>query len=485
MLEALKNEANLTLTENGALAYRSTKSACLDLFAVCGALRQTGEKEIIRKFMRAYTEDPDTAMRILFYARDVRGGLGERRFFNIIVRHLADFRPTSVTKNLPLFAEYGRYDDTLSLLGTKCETNLAKLIRRQLDVDLAAAEDGKSVSLLAKWLPSINTSSPWTREHAKQLCRLLGMKEKEYRRTLSTLRRHIGIVEDSLRRKDYTFDYEKVPGKALFQYRHTMWRNDTERYETYIKEVRAGKASMNAGTLYPYEIVRAAMHEHDPDALRSLDAAWNALPDYTDSRNALAVIDGSGSMYMDYGGGILPITVAVSLGIYFAERNCGHFANHFITFSRTPRLVELKTKDIASKIHNCMWYNEIANTDLYEVFMLILITAVKHNLPQSELPELLYIISDMEFDMGLNPDETVFEDAKEKFEEYGYKLPQVVYWNVAARNEQYPITMNEKGAALVSGASPMLFSQMMAHDFTPISLMEQVLNSDRYKNICA
>lgn len=485
MLEELKNEANLTHTENGALAHRSTRSACLDLFAVCGALRQAGEKEIVRKFMRAYTEDPDTAMRILFYARDIRGGLGERRFFQIIVRHLADFRPTSVTKNLPLFSEYGRYDDVLALLGTKCEASLAKHIRRQLDADLAAAKEGKSVSLLAKWLPSVNTSSPWTREQAKQLCRLLGMKEKEYRKTLSTLRKHIGIVEDHLRRMDYSFDYSKLPGKALFQYRRAMWRNDQERYETYLEEARFGKTKMNVGTLYPYDIVRAAMHENNPDVLRSLDAAWNALPDYTDSRNALAVIDGSGSMYFDYGGGILPITVAVSLGLYFAERNRGHFANHFITFSETPQLVELKGNDISAKVHHCMSYNEIANTDLYEVFMLILITAVKHKLPQSELPELLYIISDMEFDMGLNPDKTVFEDAKEKFEDYGYKLPQVVYWNVAARNEQYPIQMNEKGAALVSGASPMLFSRMMSHDFTPFSLMEQILNSERYKNICA
>lgn len=485
MLEELKNEANLTHTENGAPAYRSTNSACLDLFAVCGALRQAGEKEIIRKFMRAYTEDPDTAMQILFYARDIRGGLGERRFFQIIVRHLADFRPASVTKNLPLFAEYGRYDDTLSLLGTKCEESLAKHIRSQLNVDLAAADNGKSVSLIAKWLPSVNTSSLRTRQQAKQLCHLLGMKEKEYRRTLSALRKHIGIVEDHLCRRDYSFDYSQIPGKALFQYRRAMWHNDRTRYENYLQKVHSGKAKMNTGTLYPYEIVRATMYEHDPDILCSLDTAWNALQDFTDSRNALAVVDGSGSMYCDYGGGILPITVAVSLGLYFAERNRGHFANHFITFSETPRLVKLKGNDIAAKAQHCMYYNEIANTDLYEVFMLILITAVKNNLPQSELPELLYIISDMEFDMGVNPDKTVFEDAKEKFEDYGYKLPQVIYWNVAARNEQYPVRMNEKGTALVSGASPMLFSHMMSHDLSPFTLMEQILNSDRYKKICA
>lgn len=242
---------------------------------------------------------------------------------------------------------------------------------------------------------------------------------------------------------------------------------------------------MNAQTLYPYEIVRAAMYEVNDDTIRSLDAAWNSLPDYTDSRNALAVIDGSGSMYYDYDDSILPITVAISLGLYFAERNRGHFANHFITFSETPQLVKVTGDDITAKVNHCMSYNEVSNTDLYEVFMLLLITAVKHNLPQSDMPELLYIISDMEFDEGVDPDKTVFEDAKEKFEDYGYQLPQVVYWNVSARNEQYPIQMNEHGTALVSGASPSLFSQMMSHDLTPFSMMELVLGSDRYRRISA
>ncbi len=448
MLELLKNEADLTRTENGALAYRSTNSACLDLFASCGALRHSEDKVIIRKFVRAYTEAPDIAMRILFYARDVRGGLGERRLFNIIVNYLADFRPESIIRNLPLFAEYGRYDDLLSLLNTKCEKRLASFIKAQLRADLDAMKDRKSVSLLAKWLPSVNTSSLWVQEQAKRLCRLLKMRESEYRKTLSALRAYIGIVENGLRRRDYTFDYSKLPGKALFKYRRALRRSDTERYEAYIEAVRASKAKMNVGTLYPYEIVRAAMTEQDPSVIRSLDTAWNLLPDHTDSRNALAVIDGSGSMYDDYGGGILPITVALSLGLYFAERSRGHFAGHFITFSEKPQLVE-------------------------------------NNLPQSELPELLYIISDMEFDDGVDPDKTVFEDAREKFGEYGYRLPQLVYRNVSARREQFPVRMDEKGVALVSGASPVLFSQIMSHDLTPFSLMERVLGSDRYKNICA
>lgn len=485
MLDELKNTANLTRTENGALAYYSTLSDCLDFFAVCGALRSANERDIIRRFTRAYSEDADTAMRILFYSRDIRGGLGERRTFNIIMHYLADFRPQSVIKNLPLFAEYGRYDDILSLLGTSCEGELVKYIRAQLNDDLISMREGKSVSLLAKWLPSVNTSSYETRERAKRLCKLLGMNAKEYRKTLSSLRAHIGIVEDKLRQHDYSFNYENLPAKALFKYRRAMWRNDKIRYENYIKEVRDGKALMNARTLFPYEIVRAAMSDHDRYSSLSLDTQWNALPDFTDSRNALAVIDGSASMTMHWGADIQPITVALSLGIYFAERNKGHFANHFITFSKHPRLIKIKGKNISDKVNYCLNYHEASSTDLYEVFMVILVTAVKNKLPQSELPELLYIISDMEFDIGTDPDETVFEDAKEKFEDYGYKLPQLVYWNVRSRHEQFPVKMNEKGVALVSGASPSLFAQMMSLDLTPYSVMEMVVNSERYRGISA
>ncbi len=235
MLDELKKEANLTYTENGALAYRSTYSSCLDLFATCGAMRQADSNTIIRKFTLAFTESPDIAIRILFYARDIRGGLGERRFFNIILHHLANTAPQSVKKNLPLIGEYGRYDDILSLLGTKCEKAMAGFISRQLKKDIYAMEKGNSVSLLAKWLPSVNSSVYETSERAKKLCRLLGMREKEYRKTLSILRAYIGIVEDKMRRKDYTFNYENLPGRALFKYRCAMYRHDKKRYKLYIK----------------------------------------------------------------------------------------------------------------------------------------------------------------------------------------------------------------------------------------------------------
>ena len=485
MLEELKHTSNLTQTENGALAYRTTRSACLDFFAVCGALRHESDRLIIRKFMRAYAEDPVTAMRILFYARDIRGGLGERRLFQVIIRHLAQTHPGSVIRNLLLFGEYGRFDDILSLLGTRCETALEKYIRHRLQQDVRLMQKNKPVSLLAKWLPSVNTSASHTREQARQICRLLGMREKEYRKTLSALRTHIGIVENQLRQQDYTFSYEKLPSRALLKYRRAFHIHDKKRYRMYLKHVSEGKAHMNTGTLYPYDIIRGVMKMSSEDSLEALNTAWNALPDYTDNRNALAVIDGSGSMFWGYEGSIAPITVAVSLGIYFAERNRGHFANHFITFSRTPQLVEIHGDNIAQKAEYCMSYNEIINTDLGAVFNLLLQTAIEYQLPQEEMPELLYIISDMEFDEGVDTDSTVHEGAKAQFESYGYRLPQVVYWNVSARREQLPVQMNEDGVALVSGASPSLFSQMLSQDLTPFSLMEQIISSERYKAVCA
>ncbi len=488
MLNALTSESNLTYTENGALTHRSSGSDCLDFFAVCGALRNASSDEIVRRFLRAYAENPDTAMKTLFYARDIRGGLGERRLFRCILRYLAYTKTSSVLKNLPLIAEYGRFDDLLILLGSPCEDELIRYLRAQLDADLAAMEAGDGCSLLAKWLPSVNTSSYKSRETAKKLCRLLGMREKEYRQTLAKLRAHIDIVESRLCRKDYTFDYEAVPAGALFKYREALLRNDGKRYSDYLFAVRQGKLKMHTGTLYPYQIVRSAMNEYDPDAILSLDTTWNALPDHCDGRNAIAVIDGSGSMYCDYGSGMMPATVALSLGIYFAEHSKGKFRDCFITFSETPRFVKIKGNDIAEKVRYCQSFDEIANTNLYAVFRLILRAAVKYNIPQEEMPELIYIISDMEFDeatYGSPKESTVHEKAKKLYEKYGYKLPQVVYWNVCARNEQVPVTMSESGTALVSGASPILFRQMMEMDITPFTMMEKILGSERYAPISA
>jgi len=484
-LEQLKKEANKTYTENGAAAYFSTESSCLDLFADAGALRSATDEDILKRFIRAYAENPDYAMRILFYARDIRGGLGERRFFRVILSYLAEAHKESVIKNLEKIAEYGRFDDLLSLMNTPCEEEMVEYIGKQLEEDIISCEKGGEVSLLAKWLPSVNASCGKTVRKAKLLAKNLGFTDEKYRKTLSKLRAYIKIVENNLRERDYTFDYEKQPSKALFKYRKAFARNDGERYYAFLEKTENGEAKLNTGTLMPYEIIHPFFERVvSQEETRSIDATWNALEDFGGKENAIAVIDGSGSMYCNTNP--RPIEVAMSLGIYFAERNKGAFANHFITFSENPRIVEIKGDDILEKVRCCASYNEVANTNIQRVFELILQTALKNRCTQNELPEKVYIISDMEFDYCTEDSNmTNFEYAKKLFERHGYRLPQIVFWNVQSRQMNHPVTKNKEGVVLVSGCSPSVFKMVAGGSANPYKFMVEILESDRYKNIAA
>ena len=483
MLEFLKREANKTYTENGSVTYRSTGRDCLDLFATIGALRRESEQEITARFLRAYAEDPDLAMKILFYGRDVRGGLGERRVFRILLRWLAVSKPESVVRNLPYVAEYGRWDDVLVLLDTPCRAEALALLKQQFDADLAALSSDGDVSLLGKWLPSVNASNDETVRAAKQIANAFGLSDRDYRKTLTKLRAQIRILENNLRERDYTFDYSKQPSKAMFKYRKAFLRNDAERYGAFMQRVSTGEVKLNTGALYPYEIIEKAFHCDDAERL-SLDATWRALADYTQDENALVVADGSGSMY--WGGKPMPAAVAQSLAIYFAEHNRGAFRNHFITFSMNPRLVEIKGRDIVDKARYCETFNECANTNIQKVFELVLNAAVRNRVPQKDLPSTLYIISDMEFDScAAGASLTNFEYAAKLFRQAGYRLPNVVFWNVSSRNQQQPITTNEQGVALVSGCSPRIFSMVMEGSLDPFTFMLSVIDTERYAPIRA
>ena len=486
-LNLLKKEANHTSTENGAAAYASTMSDCLDLFSTIGALRSAPEEEIAGRFLRAWAEDRDIAVKIAFFARDVRGGLGERRAFRIMLRTLASLSPASVLKNLDNIPEYGRYDDLLTLLDTPCQPQMLAYIRDQLDRDLAALKSGSGdVSLLAKWLPSVNASSGDTVRTAKRVARALGMTDPAYRKSLSALRGRIAILENHLRERDYTFDYAKQPSRAMYKYRRAFARNDRKRYTAFLNRVCSGEARLNTGALYPYDLI-APIVNGTPDAAErlSLDTAWKALPDYVGDGNALAVVDGSGSMY-GYRAQPMPAAVALSLGLYFAQRSTGAFHNHFITFSEHPRLVEIKGGDLCEQVKYAMTFNEVANTNIQAVFELILNTAVKHRLRQSDLPESLYFISDMEFDFCTEgADLTNFEYARRAFAKAGYRLPRVIFWNVASRRLQQPVTMNEQGVALVSGCTPRLFELVLSGQFSPYQYMMDILNDPRYRDLSA
>ena len=495
MLQYLKNESNKTFTENGAVTLKTSNSDCVDLFATIGALRRASEDEIITRFICAFTENQDIATKLLFYMRDVRGGLGERRVFRTILKWLANNHPSTVRKNLSYIAEYGRYDDLLVLFDTPLEISMLSFIKETLSKDLNAMQNSQEVSLLAKWLPSVNTSNAETVLMGKKIAKYLNMSEKEYRKMLSELRAYIRILENYLREKDYTFDYSKQPSKAMFKYRNAFIRNDGERYNSFINQVSSGEAKLNAGTLYPYELVNpfltgyydSFMRDITEEEKNTINATWESLPDYGSDENALAVIDTSGSMYCY--ADPKPASVALSLGLYFAQHNTGVFKNHFIEFSHTPQLIEIKGETFADRLRYVASFNEIADTNLEAVFDLILDTAVKYNVPQSDLPSKLIIISDMEFNACIdNGEQTNFENAKSKFEAKGYNLPQVVFWNVASRNRQQPVTQNEQGVFLISGCTPKLFSIVASGDLsalTPVQLMLDVLLTERYEKIVA
>jgi len=488
MLEYLKNEANKTFTENGAVTYASSLSDCLDLFSTAGALRHASEGEIISRFVNAYTENKDLAMKLLFYARDIRGGLGERRFFRIIFKWLAENEKESARKNLFNVAEYGRFDDLLTLFGTPLEKDMLYVLKMQYDADMKALDNEGNISLLGKWLPSVNASNEETVRMAKRIVKFFGIDERTYRKSLVKLRARIRIIENNLREKDYTFDYSKQPSKALFKYRMAFSRNDGERYNEFLNNVSAGEVKLNTGVLTPYEIITPFFDRKVSDEERkSIDTTWNSQQDYGTRENAIAVIDGSWSMYSSYKP--RPAAVALSLGIYFAERNTGAFKNHFITFSEKPQLVEIKGDDILDKVRYCHNYNEVANTNIQRVFELVLNAAVRNSVPQEEMPERLYIISDMEFDCCADDASvTNFEYAKKLYEKAGYKLPNVIFWNVNGLNRQQPVTKNEQGVILVSGCTPRLFSMIAGgsvSDITPYQFMLEVLESERYEKIVA
>lgn len=494
MLESLKNEANRAYTENGAVTHASTGSDCLDLFATIGALRSSDEQEILKRFVRAFTEDPDLALKTLFFARDVRGGLGERRVFRVCLRWLAHNAPASVKKNLPYIAEYGRWDDLLSLMGTPCEKNALLRIKEQLEADQNAMDMGDDVSLLAKWLPSVNASNARTVLYAKRIARFLGMSDATYRKTLVKLRERIRIIENNLRQKDYSFDYAKQPSKAMFKYRKAFYRNDGARYGEFLKKVSAGEARMHADTLMPYELVepylcfnwgsRDFLRDISEEEKNALNATWAALPAFAKDENALAVIDTSGSMY--YTGKPLPAAVALSLGLFFAEHNTGAFKNHFIEFSARPQLIEIKGDTFADRLRYVASFNEVADTNLEAVFDLILNAAVRNKVPREELPATLYLISDMEFNCCVrNAGATNFENAKTKFEAHGYQLPKIVFWNVQSRNTQQPVTQNEQGVALVSGCTPRIFHMISDGVLSPLGYMMEILGAERYARIAA
>ncbi|MFQ3543638.1 DUF2828 family protein [Halobacillus rhizosphaerae] len=481
MLNHLKNEFNKTQTANGAFAYASTKSDVLDLFALGGAYRNRKDEEVVQLFSKAFAENTLLALKTLFYLRDVTQGQGERRFFRLALNHLALHNKEALSKNLHLIPSFGRWDDLWVLLETSLKNEVVELVRQQLLLDRVS----DSPSLLGKWMPSENASSLQTKKYARILIQAFNTEPKKYRKLLSKLRKKINIVETKLTRKNYkSIQYDKLPSKAGMIYRGAFFRNDEVRYKEFLDSLSKGEKTVNAGTLYPYEIVSKALgmrYGQNREEVQLLDGMWNNLPNFIGDRkeNSIAVVDVSGSMYGT------PMEVAISLGIYLAERNEGHFHNHFFTFSERPSLQQIKGTNIVEKVSNMSRADWGMSTNIESVFKKILLTAVNNNVPADEMIDRLYIISDMQFNQCVSGAKThIFKNLAEQFELNGYKLPKLVFWNVNAFMSNVPFTMDENGVQLVSGFSPSIFQNLLGNEeVNPYELMLEVVNSERYKEI--
>ena len=463
-----------SFTENGAVSNDSTLSAVLDFFALAGAMRDNSEKARTL-FRKAYAEDRQLAVRALFYLRDIRGGQGERDLFRFLFKDLVRIDPVVAADLLQFIPEYGRWDDVVSLYGvTGLHIASQELIREQLFVDNAALSEGQSVSLLAKWLPSENASSANSRVMARQIAEDLGLSNKEYRQRVVALRQHIGLLEQQMSEGEWgEIDYGHIPSQAARKHSKAFNRHDGNRFEEFLGAVVRGEATMNAGTLFTYEVFDSIRAGN----LSAANAQWASLPDYTNGDNALVVADVSGSMYGR------PMDVSVSLALYFAEHNTGPFHDYFLTFSERPQLVKVQGNNLAERLRNIQSSDWGMNTNIEAVFKLILKSAISSGADATDMPKTLYIISDMEFDSCVRDSgATNFENARAMFANVGYELPTVVFWNVNARSTQVPATKFDSNVTLISGLSQSTF-QYAVQGKSPLQSMQDVLNSERYSQI--
>lgn len=482
-IDALKKENLLkTTTEKGDIAFKSSGSYCLDFYSLIGGMRYN-YIGINNLFLRSYFEDKLLTIKIMLYLRDILKGLGERNSFRMTFNMLANLNPKLAKQLIPLIPKYGRYDDLFAGINTPIEEDILKFIEVELNKDLEAYEKKEKRSLLSKWLPSINTSNKEARTIARKIANYLGITYKEYRQMLSKLRKNT-IVENYLRKKDYTFKYENVPSQAMLKYNKAFIRNDQERFINYLNEVSTGTKTINTKTAQVVEVACLAPKMLFDMELTSYfkDVYWQEIPKPEINKKAIVVRDGSGSMYWGRGP-YQPIDIATSLAIYFAEMLPEPFKNHFITFSETPQLIEIPEGTLDEKIEYIKTFIEAANTNISKVYELLLNVAKSKKVAQENMVEQVIIISDMQFDHCVEGEST-FETYKKKFENLGLKMPELVFWNVAARDIQTPVTKNELGVKLVSGSSQKiieLVTNTEIKELTPYDFMLEVLK--RYEEV--
>jgi hypothetical protein len=460
-------------TENGMVTNSTSLNNCVDLFFQIGAMRGQDKTRLINAFTKAFGENPLTAMKLLFWARDVRGGAGERQIFRDIMSYLANNRTEVMRKNIHLVSEFGRWDDLLVLIGTPLENDALALIAKGLN---------EKNGLCAKWMPRPNVSNREAKRQANVIRKYLGLSPKDYRKMLVELS---NTVEQLMCANEWSaIEYSKLPSKAMSDLMKAFSKHDKERFGAYLTSLEKGETKINAGAVYPYDIVKNALKGISKGA----DLQWDSLPNYLEGslERFIPIVDTSGSMFWEsakISGDLFAGHVAQSMGLYIAERNEGVFKDAFITFNTNPELVVVKGS-LTERLRQVSRLPVGGSTNLQGVYELVLSKAKMFNVPESQMPTMFIIFSDMEFNQGTrgNVNSTAQEMIERMYAEAGYRVPKVIYWNLASRNDKNkPVQFDKSGTALVSGFSPALLSSLLAgKDMTPYSMMMDVIDTPRY-----
>lgn len=457
LVTAMNDQAR---TANGALTNSSSLNKNLDLFFIVGSSRNV---DISPAFMEALSENSDTAIRILLWARDVRGGAGERKTFRNLFSGLVKLNPVVATRVLSRIPELGRWDDVLVAFGTKLEADAANMIQSALH-----SGDG----LCAKWMPRKGPVANSLRKH-------MNLTPKAYRKMLVALSK---TVEQQMCAQQWQdINYEQVPSVASGRYQQAFMRHDPVGYQAYVNKLESGEAKINAGAIFPHDVIKGAQYGVDSAA----EQQWAALPNYLEGseERILPMVDVSGSMWCSAGGTSTScLDVAVSLGLYLAERNVGVFKDTFLTFSETPEMVTVRGT-LTQKLSIMKKSSWGMNTNIHRAFETVLRAAVKHSVPAEFMPTMVLILSDMEFDHcgSRTMEHSAMQMIEDQYAQSGYTMPKVVFWNLNARPGNVPTTQHKNGAALVSGFSPSIMTSLLSgEDFSPLSVMMETVNKSRY-----
>ena len=469
-VNAVKNQE--ARTENGMRARKSTANACVDLFFKIGASRG---KDITKDFVAAMAENEELAIRIALWARDARGGSGERELFRQILKYLDKHNPDLAVRLLPKIPELGRWDDIFVFEDKKVKWEAFNMLGNALR---------EKNGLAAKWTPRKG-------KLAAEIRQFFGMSPKFYRKSLVEL---TNVVETAMCAKDWdNINFSHVPSVAAARYKKAFYRNATEAYTAYVASLVKGdnpKVKVNAGAVFPYDVLKGVIgayrNNYNKTELDLLQKQWESLENFVGDANVLPLVDVSGSMTCRAGGATSAsattcLDVAVSLGLYLADKNKGKFKDTFLTFSGSPELLHLKG-NIVQKVQQMVSSNWGMNTDLVKAMDKILKTAKEGGVPQSEMPEMLLILSDMQFDHCARFDDSAMQMIARKFEAAGYEMPKIVFWNLNAK-DNVPAKYDSTGVALISGFSPAIMVSVLGGDveqFTPEAIMLKAIMQPRY-----